>query len=228
MSASISRHPAHDLQRVVLCALLAAAFLLVPGARLLAADVVVAGVFPGKAVLMIDGAAPRTLAIGESRAGVRLIAVDGDRVTFQAEGRRATLRVGERVARHGNESVRGRSLTVSADSRGHFFLDGRVNLAGVRFLVDTGASLVSLGRGDAQRAGLDYRSGRQVRTQTANGSARVWLVRIDELKLGELVFRGVEAAVHEGDLPFALLGMSALNRMEISRQSTVLTLKQRY
>ena len=72
------------------------------------------------------------------------------------------------------------------------------------------------------------RSGRPVRTQTANGSARAWLVRIDELRVGDLVLHGVDAAVHEGELPFVLLGMSALNRMEISRESSVLTLKQRY
>lgn len=210
------------------CELVTAVLLtLVPG-QLLAAEVVLAGVFPGKAVLMIDGGPPRAVSVGESHAGVRVLAVEGERVTFEVDGRRTSLRVGEQVARHGNDSANGRSLAVSADSRGHFFLDGQVNRAGVRFLVDTGASLVSLSRRDAQRAGLDYRTGRSVRTQTANGAALVWLVRIDELRIGALVLRGVEAAVHERDLPFALLGMSALNRMEISRESTVLTLKQRY
>lgn len=207
---------------------LAAALLILVSSHLPAADVVVAGVFPGKAVLMIDGGAPRAVAIGESWSGVYVIAVDGQSVTFEADGRRSTLRVGEQVARQGNDASARRSLSVSADSRGHFFLEGRVNGAGVRFLVDTGASLVSLGRDDARRAGLDYRAGRPIRTQTANGAAKAWLVRIDELRIGGLVLHGVDAAVHERDLPFALLGMSALNRMEISRESTVLTLKQRY
>lgn len=208
--------------------MLVAALMCLFAGQCLATEVVVAGVFPGKAVLMIDGKPPRAVAVGETRGGVRVIAVRGDEVSFEVGGRRSTLRVGEQVARHGNDSGDGRSLSVSADSRGHFFLNGHVNRAGMRFLVDTGASLVSLGRSDAQRAGLDYRSGRPVRTQTANGSARAWLVRIDELRLGGLVLHGVDAAVHEGELPFVLLGMSALNRMEISRESSVLTLKQRY
>ncbi|WP_235027078.1 retropepsin-like aspartic protease family protein [Cognatazoarcus halotolerans] len=207
---------------------LAAAMLVFVSGQLPAAEVVVAGVFPGKAVLMIDGGAPRAVAIGESRSGVRVLAIEGQTVTFEVDGKRSTLRVGEQVARQGNNASADRSLSVSADARGHFFLDGRVNGAGVRFLVDTGASLVSLGRDDARRAGLDYRAGQLIRTQTANGAARAWLVRVDELRIGGLVLHGVDAAVHERELPFALLGMSALNRMEISRESTVLTLKQRY
>lgn len=191
-------------------------------------DVVVAGTFPGKALLVIDGAAPRAYGVGErTPQGVRIIAVEGNAVTFELGGEQQTLRPGERVARLGGGAGRS-ELVLAADARGHFRTRGQVNGASVEFLVDTGATLVSLDANDARRAGVDFTRGRRALAQTANGTTPIWLVRLDSVRVGGVVLHNVDAAVHEVDLPVALLGMSALGRFELRHDGQRLIMRRRY
>ncbi|ATE62602.1 TIGR02281 family clan AA aspartic protease [Thauera sinica] len=206
---------------------MAAAGWLLGATGAVAAEVAVAGVIGNRAILVVDGGAPQTVAAGaRTREGVKLIAVDGDAATVEFDGRRERLRMGERVVHSGGSGVD--SLTLQADSRGHFVTRGRVNGAPAQFLVDTGATLVSLGRSDAERAGIDYRKGTPGLTSTANGDARVWRVRVDTLEVGGLKVHNVDAAVHDRDLPVSLLGMSFLNRMHWQREGDKLILQKRY
>lgn len=193
-----------------------------------AVDVAVAGFFPGKAVLVVDGGAPRAVAVGGVTAGgVRLVSIQGDTAVVEVGGRQQTLRLGERaVSAPGTASAA--SITLHADSRGHFMTEGSINGAGVTFILDTGASVVSMGSGDAARIGIDYRKGQMLSTLTANGPGRVWRVKLDSVRVGDVTLRNVDGAVHEADLPVVLLGMSFLNRMEMSRNADQMILRQRY
>ncbi|WP_242463218.1 retropepsin-like aspartic protease family protein [Rhodocyclus tenuis] len=193
----------------------------------LAADVGLAGVFPGKALLTINGGAPRTVAVGSTTAeGVRVLAVDGESATLEVDGRRRALRVGQNVA--AQRATEGEKAVLSADGQGHFLTTGLVNGRSMRFLVDTGASVVSLGAGDAARLGIDARNGQPGFANTANGQTPVRRVSLDSVRVGEITLYNVDAIVHEHDLPFALLGMSFLNRMEMQREGSTLTLKKRF
>ncbi|MCB1916813.1 MAG: TIGR02281 family clan AA aspartic protease [Rhodocyclaceae bacterium] len=193
-----------------------------------APDVVVAGTFPGKALLIIDGAAPRAVAVGKRTAeGVKVISVEGDLVTFEVGGQRQTLRPGDRVA-HVSGAGSGGEVVLSADSGGHFRTRGQINGARVEFLVDTGATLVSIGRSDAMRAGIAQVGGRRALAQTANGTTPIRVVKVDSLRIGDVTLHNVEAAVHEHDLPIALLGMSALGRMDLRHEGTRLHMRKRY
>ena len=193
----------------------------------LAAEVSLAGVMGHRATLVVDGGAPQTLAPGGfTREGVRLVALREGVATVEFEGHRETIGIGERVAHSNGGGVD--KLLLQADSRGHFVTSGRVNGFGAQFLVDTGATFVSIGRSDAERAGLDYRKGTVAQSSTANGIVRVWQLRIDSLEVGGLKFHNVDAAVHERDLPVNLLGMSFLNRTQWQRDGDKLILKKRY
>ncbi len=88
--------------------------------------------------------------------------------------------------------------------------------------------MVSLGASDARRAGVDFRRGNPVLTQTASGPARVWKVRLDGVRVGPITLHGVDGLVHENELPFVLLGMSFLNRMDMQRDGDRLVLRKRY
>lgn len=193
-----------------------------------AADVAVAGLFPGKAVLVVDGGVPRTVSVGaRTPEGVRLVAVEGQTAVVEAGGRQQTLRLGERaVSAPGVSSAS--AVILHADGQGHFVTEGSINGAGVTFLVDTGASMVSMGAADADRAGIDYRKGLAMPTLTANGTSMVWRVKLDSVRVGDMTLRNVDGAVHAANLPVVLLGMSFLNRMEMSRSGEQLTLRQRY
>jgi aspartyl protease family protein len=193
-----------------------------------AADVGLAGLFPGKVLLTINGGPPRTIAVGtKTDEGVRVLSVEGETATLEIDGNKRVLRVGQNVA--AQSSGNGPSKAVlTADSRGHFLTTGNINGTTVRFLVDTGASMVSLGASDARRIGIDASKGQPGVASTANGQAAVWRVKLDTVRVGDIVMNNVDAMVHQQDLPIALLGMSFLNRMEMQRDGDTMTLKKRY
>jgi len=193
-----------------------------------ATEVGLAGLFPGKVLLTIDGGAPRIVPVG-GKAGetVRVLSVEGETATLEIDGKRRVLRVGQNVAVQ--PSGGGPATAVlTADAAGHFYATGNINGTSVRFLVDTGASLVSLGASDARRIGIDASRGQRGITTTANGQAVVSRVKLDTVRVGEIVLNNVDALVHQQDMPMALLGMSFLNRMEMQRNGETMTLKKRY
>jgi aspartyl protease family protein len=195
------------------------------------ADVHVVALTAGKAVVSINGGKPRTLAIGQvSPEGVKLLSADSQSATFEIEGQRRTLGPGEgaAVATTAFKSASD-TATLIADSSGHFITTGVVNGTTLRFLVDTGATSVVLSSADARRIGINYLAARRSFTQTANGVIPVYNVKLDTIRVGDITLSGVDAAVIEGDrLPIALLGMSFLNRMEMRRDGTTMTLIRRY
>ena len=96
----------------------------------------------------------------------------------------------------------------------HVVLDGNVNGSPVRFLVDTGATMVVLTMRDAAAAGLT-RSDLvfSMRTSTANGVARAAPVRLRDVRIGQFVLSDVQAMVIE-NLGVSLLGRSFLQRLD--------------
>ncbi|MDY0057784.1 MAG: retropepsin-like aspartic protease [Methyloversatilis sp.] len=194
-----------------------------------AADVSLAGVFGGKAVLVIDGGAPRTLAPGaRSPEGVKLLSVEGDRAWVDIDGRRVQLRIGENVASQRSAEASSSVIHLNADSQGHFSADGAINGVPMKFLLDTGATVIAMDRNHARRAGVDLSRAEAMRVQTANGVVRAWRVRLASVKLGSVTQANVEAAVMDAEMPQVLLGMSFLNRMDMQRNGQVMTLRQRF
>ena len=107
-----------------------------------------------------------------------------------------------------------RTLLYRADPRGHFTLTAAANGASLRFLVDTGASLVFLTPEDARAAG--FGRGELVfsqRVQTANGTVRAAPLTLREVRLEQLSIDRVPAAVIE-NLDQSVLGMSFLKRLK--------------
>jgi aspartyl protease family protein len=192
------------------------------------ADVGLAGLFPGKALLTINGGAPRTVTVGvKTEEGVKVVSIEGDTAVVEIDGRRRVLRVGQNVAAQASGSGAPK-VVLTADSNGHFVTMGSINGTPVRFLVDTGATMVSIGATDARRIGLDPSKGVPGVTNTANGQARVFRMRLDSVRVGDVTLNGVDAAVHQSDMAVTLLGMSFLNRMEMQRAGDTMTLTKRY
>jgi aspartyl protease family protein len=196
-----------------------------------ATDVNVIGLFRGKAVVMVDGGKPRTLNVGETTPdGVKLVSVDSESAVLEIDGKRRTLGMGQSSIAVASPSTGGRSqATLAADSRGHFMTTGQINGQSVQFLVDTGASMISMNASDAKRLGVSYLKGERGYATTANGPATVYKVRLDAVRVGDISITSVDALVHEGNsLPLVLLGMSFLNRVEMRRDGPTMTLIKRF
>lgn len=228
MGSSLLQSLANGSWRIAIfpCAVSLSLMLAAPGVQ--STEVGLAGLFPGKVLLTINGGSPRIVGVGvKTEEGVKVVSVEGETATLEVDGKKRILRVGQNVA--SKPTVDGQSSAVlKADSRGHFLTTGNINGTTVRFLVDTGASMISLGAGDARRIGIDFGKGEVGYSQTANGVTQVSRVKLDTVRVGDIVLNGVDAIVHQQDMPVALLGMSFLNRMEMLRDGDTMTLKKRY
>lgn len=181
------------------------------------------------ALLVIDGQV-KSLRVGERQGDVKLLAVQDGAATVEVAGQRRELRLGAAPVAQGGSATPagGRRIVLQADSGGHFMSLGSINGSAVRFMVDTGATAVSLSAADARRIGLKYQSGRPIAIQTANGVTPGWLVTLDRVRVGEVEISGVQATVAERDLPFVLLGNSFLTRFQMRRDNDTLTLERRF
>jgi aspartyl protease family protein len=209
--------------------LLLAAALLAFGAAALAQSVTLAGSMGTKALLVIDGQ-PHTLAVGQSAMGVTLLQLSDGQAQVQRGGSTATLRLGGAPARLTGTPVASsaaQEIVLPVGLGGHFTSAGSINGRTVQFMVDTGATLVALSQGEAERIGLDWRSAPRAMTQTANGAVPVHRVSLSAVRVGEVEVANVDAIVMPAQMPYVLLGNSFLSRFQMRRDNDVLRLERR-
>lgn len=192
-----------------------------------AQDVGLAGVMGSKAMLMINGSEPEAVAAGQTLDGVKVISVQGEQVVIEIGGKKRPLRVGQHAIGATSSDGSGKVI-LNADGQGHFYTTGTINGTSVRFIVDTGATMISLGASDARRIGLDASRGQRGLTNTANGQAMVTKIQLDTVRVGDITLYNVDALIQQNEMPIALLGMSFLNRMEMLRDGSTMTLKKRF
>ncbi len=185
------------------------------------------GLFPGKALVSIDGGPPRTLSAGQKTPeGVTLISVASDSAAFEIDGQRRLLRIGQPFRSSGGTD--GETIVLAPDTRGSYVTVGAINGKSVRFVVDTGATTVALGTTLASQLGLAYRQGRPVTVSTANGNVGAFVILLDSVRVGGITLNNVEAAVSDGMNAWdgVLLGMSFIGRLSMQRDGQVLRLSR--
>jgi len=106
------------------------------------------------------------------------------------------------------------SLSLRARPDGHVLLNAFVNGVEIPFIVDTGATLVSLTQADAQRIGVAGGLSYTIATKTANGISKAAPVMLQKVRIGELEVDDVNGAVMLAPGGVSLLGQSFLNRLQ--------------
>ena len=194
-----------------------------------AQTVSLSGSLGDKAILIIDGK-PHTVATGASVQGVKLVRVSGGDAVVEVKGKRLSLALGgTQVNLGGTPGAGGGSqIVLSADSSGHFFTGGSINGKAVQFLVDTGATFVSMGAAEAERLGVDFRKGERGIGHTANGQVVVYRVMLDSVRVGDVQLYNIEALVGQMSMTHVLLGNSFLTRFQMKRDNDILTLSKRF
>jgi len=193
-----------------------------------AQGVSLAGVSGDKALLVIDGSAPRFVATGQTMAGVKVLSVTGTQATVERDGQTLRLTLGEQpVHLTSTPTPSGRRVVMTADGQGHFKSLGSINGQSVTFLVDTGATWVALGQADAARIGLKSHAGQRVRVGTANGQIDGTEHQLDRVRLGDVEVRNVKAVVLPQPMPYVLLGNSFLSHFQMIRLNDQLTLERK-
>ncbi len=109
-----------------------------------------------------------------------------------------------------------------------YWVNGAINDFQVKFVVDTGATLISMNRHQARRIGLNYKmEGKKSVSSTASGLTRIYLVNLKKVKVGDIELNDVPGSVHDGDYPeFILLGNSFLSKVSLKREGAILQLQK--
>ena len=197
-----------------------------------AQTVALSGMLGGKALIMVDGGTPKSVAPGASYQGVKIVSTQGDEAVIEIKGRRQTMRVGDAPTRVENTAAKGdaggNKIVLTAGTGGHFMTQGQINGRAAQLMVDTGATMVSMSASDADRMGLAYKAGEPVRVSTANGVTPGWLVKLKSVRVGDVTTHEVDAIVSMGAMPYILLGNSYLSRFQMTRTNDQMVLEKRY
>jgi aspartyl protease family protein len=119
-------------------------------------------------------------------------------------------------------------VVLHANEKGHFFGNLSINGVSLKYIVDSGATNVTLNSDDANKAKIDYKKGDVVGLVTPGGEVQAFSLKLDALMIGTTVLDNVEATVVEGKSPpYVLLGISAQNKLDVKRDNSIMTLGRR-
>lgn len=211
-------------------ALLATLLLTLVG-QTFAQTVGLSGMLGGRALVIVDGSPPKSVAAGESYKGVKVVSTQGDMAVLEIAGKRHTLRVGDApasVGGNGDAQAGGNRVVLTAGSGGHFMTLGQINGRAAQMMVDTGATGVGISVADAERMGINYKAGKPMQASTANGIISGWRIKLNSVQIGDVVVREVDAAVTSGSMPYVLLGNSFLTHFQMTRTNDQMVLEKRY
>ncbi len=181
-----------------------------------------------QALLVIDGQ-PHAVAVGAAVKGVRLLSVSATQAEIAVDGARRTVLLGAGPVKvMGDSAPRGGSeIVLTAGHGGHFQTTGQINGKSAAFMVDTGATKVSMSQAEAERLGVDYKAGTRGMADTANGRVPAYAVTLNSVRVGDVEVANVEALVLPAAMPYVLLGNSFLARFSMRRDNEVMRLEKR-
>ncbi len=189
----------------------------------------VMALFKNKAMVSINDE-QHLLKVGESTMlGVKLIEASSKYAVLEVNGERSKYSLGNRVRASYSDAVK-KKVQIYRDGNSMFRTVGSINGYPVDFLVDTGASDVALNSALAKRLGLQYKlKGEKTIVSTASGKALAYSISLDQVKIGEIMLRNIDAVIIEGNNPTTpLLGMSYLGRLKLNNEDQYLELEEKY
>lgn len=179
------------------------------------------------ALIEIDGKQRMLRAGAVSPEGVKLLAADGQQAIVEMNGKRATLKLNRQISTQFKKSEKSEVRIASARG-GHHITPGRINGVPVEFMVDTGASIIAMNYREAEKLGIDYRAGKPITVNTANGVAKAYKIVLNRVSVGDIELNQVSAAVSTTESPtIILLGNSYLSNVDMLVDSGVLVLKEK-
>ncbi|WP_280152511.1 retropepsin-like aspartic protease [Piscinibacter sp. XHJ-5] len=193
-----------------------------------AQTVTLSGSMGDKALLVINGM-PRTVAVGATQHGVKLVSVSPNEAVIELQGKRVPLQLGGAPVNLGGAASEGSGsqIVLTAGPGGHFVTGGSINGQAVQFVVDTGATYVAMSQSEADRIGLKYKAGRRGLMNTANGQVPAYITSLDVVRVGDVQVYHVDAVVFPAAMDIVLLGNSFLTRFQMKRENDRMTLERR-
>lgn len=193
----------------------------------------------------------RSIKVGKSSPeGIKLISASSKKAVIEVEGKRLTLDLSRHkssssfyrasgkdieinaansIAKSNKKNRKNKKVIIRRGGHGHFRVKGQINGKNISFLIDTGATSISISEAFANKIRLNKSKNKQYGyANTANGRVRVYSVKLARVKIKNLELRGIRAVVLpvlNGD---ALLGMSFLKRLNMNINGNIMTLSKKY
>ena len=205
-------------------------FLLTAGTVNAIDEINVVGLFKDRAIVELDGV-QRILAPGKpTPEGVVLISANSREAVIEINGIKKTYTLGRHISNRFAGPTGQKTVTIAPDTAGMYFVSGSINDFQVDFVIDTGATYISMNEHQARRLGLDYKmTGKKGVISTASGLGKIYVVKLAKVRVGDIVLTDVQCAIHDGDFPQqVLLGNSFLGRISMKRDGRLLKLEQLY
>lgn len=196
----------------------------------LAVDFNVVALFPGKA--MIETGDNRLfLNAGEEKKGFLLISTDPYKqlAVIEIDGKKDTYTLGRHIG-GGYTKPQVKEVRVNSNRLGSFISSGQINGQNVNFLLDTGATSVSMNENLAKRLNLDFmKESQKAMVATAAGLRVAYRTILEKVTLGGITLYNVEGLVLKGNSPeITLLGMSFLGQLEIEQREKLMVLRKKF
>jgi len=194
----------------------------------LALDIEVKMLAKDSALLQIDGKQRMLRKGATSPEGVLLVSADGKSAVIEVNGKRQSLSLTRRISTHFSASEKA-AMRVSSSQGGHYVTPGRINGMPVDFMIDTGATIVAMNYLQAEALGIDYRAGKPIKVNTANGIAQAFQITLNSVSVGTIEIKQVRAAVSSTEFPqVILLGNSYLGKIDMRVDGGVLLLQAKH
>ena len=192
--------------------------------------ITVMALFRDAIVVRIEGHEQLLRAGGPAVDGIRLISADSNQAVLEVNGVSGVYTLNSVISGSYNHAQTPRTVTIAPDSQGMYRVNGSIEGFQVEFMIDTGATFISMNRNHAKRLGIDFKStGQEGISNTASGKDAVYTIELDRVVVGEISLRDVQAVVHDGEFPdVILLGNSFLQRVSMRRDGALMLLYDRY
>jgi aspartyl protease family protein len=202
--------------------------LLCPWHTLFAEEIQIVGLFKNKVIMNVDGR--RTvLSVGEKTPdGVKVVEANSKNCVLLIDDKEQSFTMGTQVSVNFKKNSAPK-VRITQDNQGMYRHDGKINGNAVKFLVDTGASVVALNINQAKSLGLELKNEDITEVKTASGQARAYRVLLRKVSIGGIILYDVPAVVVDGSSPHEiLLGMSFLQHLTMSDNNKTLELTKKY
>ena len=107
-----------------------------------------------------------------------------------------------------------------------YLTKGQINGKTVEFLVDTGATYVSMSSDLAKQLKIKYEKGNKIQLETAKGMSVAYGVKLKKVKVGDIELYSVLGVVSDDMTGITLLGMSFLGKLDMKREGKYMVLEK--
>ena len=196
-------------------------------------NITINGLFKDKVVVTIDGKQQILKKNKLTPEGVKLIKSNSKGATIEIDGISKIFTLDEKIGNtfkttsdDKNTISFKKRVTIKADANGMYLTKGQINGKTVEFLVDTGATYVSMSSGLAEQLKIKYEKGNKIQLETAKGMSIAYEVKLNKVKVGDIELYNITGSVSD-DMPgITLLGMSFLGKLDMKRKGKYLELEK--